>query len=267
MGLVVRRAGRRRAPLGAREPRRRCARSPASRAPACASRAGCSPRAAPRRARPRSCSPASTSYAATTRRRASWPPSRSSVPVVDMPRHLDYLLARFEAAGGELELRRLDALSDVAGAAPVVVNCSGVGARAPRARPDRARRARPARRRREPGPRGVLHGGAGAALGGLVPARQTTWCSAAAPTRTTGASSRTPRWPRRSCAAVRRSSRGWPAPGSSSTASACARRAPSPRGGGALGPSRCVHDYGHGGTGVALAWGCARDVASIVARA
>ena len=35
----------------------------------------------------------------------------------------------------------------------------------------------------------------------------------------------------------------------------------------ALGASRCVHDYGHGGTGVALAWGCARDVAAIVARA
>jgi D-amino-acid oxidase len=35
----------------------------------------------------------------------------------------------------------------------------------------------------------------------------------------------------------------------------------------ALGASRCVHNYGHGGTGVALAWGCARDVCSIVARA
>jgi D-amino-acid oxidase len=51
------------------------------------------------------------------------------VPVFDMPPHLDYLLARFEAAGGALEVQRLDALSDVEGAAPVVVNCSGVGAR------------------------------------------------------------------------------------------------------------------------------------------
>jgi D-amino-acid oxidase len=31
--------------------------------------------------------------------------------------------------------------------------------------------------------------------------------------------------------------------------------------------SRYVHDYGHGGTGVALAWGCARDVVDLVARA
>ena len=26
-----------------------------------------------------------------------------------------------------------------------------------------------------------------------------------------------------------------------------------------LGSTRCLQDYGHGGTGVALAWGCARD--------
>jgi D-amino-acid oxidase len=49
------------------------------------------------------------------------------VPLVDMPRYLDYLLARFEAAGGALELRRLDSLSSVD--AELVVNCAGVGAR------------------------------------------------------------------------------------------------------------------------------------------
>jgi D-amino-acid oxidase len=27
---------------------------------------------------------------------------------------------------------------------------------------------------------------------------------------------------------------------------------------------RCVHNYGHGGTGVALAWGCAQDVRALV---
>ena len=32
-----------------------------------------------------------------------------------------------------------------------------------------------------------------------------------------------------------------------------------------LGSSRCLHN--HGGTGVALAWGCARDVLGRVARA
>jgi D-amino-acid oxidase len=34
-----------------------------------------------------------------------------------------------------------------------------------------------------------------------------------------------------------------------------------------LGSSRLVDNYGHGGTGVALAWGCARDVLDLVARA
>lgn len=52
-----------------------------------------------------------------------------AVPVVDMPRYLEYLLARFQAAGGKLELRALRSLTDVAGEAPTVVNCAGVGAR------------------------------------------------------------------------------------------------------------------------------------------
>jgi D-amino-acid oxidase len=51
------------------------------------------------------------------------------VPIVDMPRHLAYLVARVEAAGGAIEVRSLRTLGDVAGEAPVVVNCSGVGAR------------------------------------------------------------------------------------------------------------------------------------------
>jgi D-amino-acid oxidase len=33
------------------------------------------------------------------------------------------------------------------------------------------------------------------------------------------------------------------------------------------GPALVVHDYGHGGAGVTLSWGCARDVAQIAARA
>jgi D-amino-acid oxidase len=48
------------------------------------------------------------------------------VPLIDMPVYLDYLLARFEAAGGALEVRRLASLDGLAG---TVVNCAGVGAR------------------------------------------------------------------------------------------------------------------------------------------
>jgi D-amino-acid oxidase len=45
-----------------------------------------------------------------------------------MPVYLGYLQARFSQAGGMLELARVGSLADVAGEAPVVVNCSGVAA-------------------------------------------------------------------------------------------------------------------------------------------
>ncbi|HZX08045.1 FAD-dependent oxidoreductase [Kribbella sp.] len=55
---------------------------------------------------------------------------RYSAPLVDMPVHLDYLLARLQAAGGTLTIRQLTSL-DQAGADShtAIVNCSGIGAR------------------------------------------------------------------------------------------------------------------------------------------
>ncbi|MEU1489389.1 FAD-dependent oxidoreductase [Streptomyces sp. NPDC005776] len=53
---------------------------------------------------------------------------RFTVPMIDMPPYLDYLLRRLRAAGGTVEQRRLTSLSDV-GPAPVIVNCAGLGAR------------------------------------------------------------------------------------------------------------------------------------------
>lgn len=50
-----------------------------------------------------------------------------TVPMIDMPVYLDYLLSRFAAAGGDVELGKVDSLADMDG---VVVNCTGVGARA-----------------------------------------------------------------------------------------------------------------------------------------
>lgn len=54
---------------------------------------------------------------------------RTVTPVVDMRAYLRYLVARLDAAGGRVEIRRLSSLAEAAEDAPVVMNCSGLGAR------------------------------------------------------------------------------------------------------------------------------------------
>src|SRR5262249_52705860 len=54
---------------------------------------------------------------------------RATMPLVDMPRYLDYLVERLAAAGGQIEIRAVRSMSEAGRAAPVVVNCSGLGAR------------------------------------------------------------------------------------------------------------------------------------------
>ena len=58
---------------------------------------------------------------------AGW---RYTAPVLSMPVYLDYLLARFERAGGHLEEAPVASLAGAIAetTAPVIVNCSGVGA-------------------------------------------------------------------------------------------------------------------------------------------
>jgi D-amino-acid oxidase len=52
-----------------------------------------------------------------------------TAPVVTMPVYLGHLRARFEGAGGKLEVAPTRTLAELAGVAPVVVNCSGAAAR------------------------------------------------------------------------------------------------------------------------------------------
>jgi D-amino-acid oxidase len=54
---------------------------------------------------------------------------RYAVPVVDMPRYLDYLQARLRTAGGVVEQRHVTHPSVVAVEASTIVNCAGLGAR------------------------------------------------------------------------------------------------------------------------------------------
>jgi D-amino-acid oxidase len=53
---------------------------------------------------------------------------RYAAPLADMPVYLEYLRARFERSGGTLEVFPVTSLSGLAGAAPVIVNCSGAAA-------------------------------------------------------------------------------------------------------------------------------------------
>lgn len=54
---------------------------------------------------------------------------RFTGPMVDMPVYLDYLVRRFLAAGGEIEVRPVTSFAELAAAAPTVVNCAGIAAR------------------------------------------------------------------------------------------------------------------------------------------
>ncbi|HEV2150128.1 MAG TPA: FAD-dependent oxidoreductase [Longimicrobiaceae bacterium] len=52
-----------------------------------------------------------------------------TVPTADMPAYLRWLAARFHAAGGVTERRRVGSLAEARAACPVVLNCTGLGAR------------------------------------------------------------------------------------------------------------------------------------------
>jgi D-amino-acid oxidase len=51
-----------------------------------------------------------------------------TAPLATMPVYLGYLQGRFERAGGSVEISTVGSLAELAGLAPVVVNCSGAGA-------------------------------------------------------------------------------------------------------------------------------------------
>ncbi|WP_163512114.1 FAD-dependent oxidoreductase [Fodinicola acaciae] len=54
---------------------------------------------------------------------------RFSVPLVEMPVHLRWLVGWFHRLGGTIERRRLASLDELDGLASVIVNCTGLGAR------------------------------------------------------------------------------------------------------------------------------------------
>jgi len=53
----------------------------------------------------------------------------ATLPLVDMPRYLGYLAGRFKGLGGTIDLHPVGSLAEAAREAPLVANCTGVGAR------------------------------------------------------------------------------------------------------------------------------------------
>jgi D-amino-acid oxidase len=190
---------------------------------------------------------------------------QASVPCVDMPRYLEYLTARLADAGGTIEIHRLDSLAEAAALAPLVANCPGVGARElvpdPSVRPVRGQHVIV----ENPGldtffieaPFGpswtsYFPYGGHVVLGGI--AVEDDWslepdlkiaeeilarCSAAEP-RLEGArviGHRVGLRPARPQVRLEVEE---------------------------LADTRIVHDYGHGGSGVALSWGCAREASALL---
>lgn len=54
---------------------------------------------------------------------------RSTMPLADMARYLDYLVTRLATAGVTITSRSITSLEEAAHAAPLIVNCTGLGAR------------------------------------------------------------------------------------------------------------------------------------------
>ncbi|MFI2213343.1 FAD-dependent oxidoreductase [Streptomyces sp. NPDC020141] len=193
---------------------------------------------------------------------------RARVPLVDMPAHLGWLRRRLEAAGGSVERRTARSLAEAALRARAVVNCAGLGAR------ELAKDTglRPVRGQlvvvENPGVREwfVLADGASARTTYLLPqpgrlilggtAEEDEWGTEPAAGEAEAIVAR--------CARVRPEV---------ATARVLAHRV-------GLRPARpagvriereslpggvpLIHNYGHGGAGVTVAWGCARAAADLV---
>ncbi len=190
----------------------------------------------------------------------------ATMPMIDMPQYLDYLTQRLAAAGCEIEMHPVRSLTEPADAAPIVVNCAGLGAR------------------ELVGDETVLPMFGqhvvltNPGLGHLFMERSscTEWiCYFPHPRRVVcGGISIPGRWdttpdPVVTERILRDCQRIEPRLGEAElieTITGLRPDRPSVRvEAEPLGPARCIHNYGHGGDGVTLSWGCAREVARLVA--
>jgi D-amino-acid oxidase len=190
---------------------------------------------------------------------------RATVPMIDMPQYLDYLTRRLTAAGCQIEAREVRSLTDVADAAPIVVNCAGLGAGAltgdDTVRPLFGQHVVLT----NPGLRQVfLELNSGPEWTCFFPHPQRVVC---------GGISVPGRWdttpdPDLTRRIVQRCRRVEPRLGEAEvieTITGLRPDRPSVRvESEPLGRARCIHNYGHSSNGVTLSWGCARDVVRLV---
>ncbi|OMC52089.1 amino acid oxidase [Mycobacterium sp. IS-2888] len=190
---------------------------------------------------------------------------RATLPMIDMPQYLDYLTDRLTAAGGEIETRTVRTLAEVADAAPIVVNCAGLGAGA-LAGDDTMRPLF--------GQHVVLTNPGLQQLFLEINAGPEWTCYFPHPQRVVcGGISIPGRWdttadPEVSERILLRCRKIEPRLGEAEvieTITGLRPDRPSVRvEAEPLGSAQCVHNYGHGGNGVTLSWGCARDVVRLV---
>ena len=189
-----------------------------------------------------------------------------TAPLVTMPVYLDYLRARFERAGGTIEVSPVDSLAGLADAAPVIVNCSGVAAASlvpdPAVRPVRGQvviAANPGIEEflvnRDPEPPWITYmfpHGDTILLGGTN--EEGNWDRAPDPEVAerimAGCVAVEPRLRGAQVLGHRVGLRPW-RPG--------VRLESEPLGGSVL-----WHNYGHGGAGISMAWGCAAEITRAV---
>ncbi|MBA3369937.1 MAG: FAD-dependent oxidoreductase [Thermoleophilaceae bacterium] len=189
----------------------------------------------------------------------------ATLPLVDMPVYLDYLVRRLEAADGRIEFGDLHHLTELAEVAPLLVNCAGLGAR--ELVPDPTVRAVRGQQ--------VIVDNPGLEEFFVEAPFSPSWAAywpypdhvVLGGTRTDGDETLDPDpdlaeqilqrciavEPRLRQATVRAHQVGLrparPAPRLEAEQ---------------ISGARCVHNYGHGGGGVTLSWGCAREAASLL---
>lgn len=185
--------------------------------------------------------------------------------VIETPRYMAWLQGRFVAAGGVIDERRLQSLEEATDAAAIVVHCAGLGAgeltQDPAVYPVRGQIVRVAR---PPGVDRVLVDESSAAgityvvprgddviLGGT--SEVGVWSTAEDPAITAAILGR--------CAALEPRLEGAAVLEVRVGLRPC--RAEVRLEAEALGDARVIHNYGHGGAGVTLSWGCAAEAAAL----